>query len=275
MTSSNRYAYDEVDEPRTFFGDWRVYGSSLWYRWTAPEGGGWFTFDLTSGTAFDSLLIIYTGDRLDRLIPVDGNDNYGTRTGSRVSFAASAGTSYAVVVAGKDELDPCLACSYTLRWYPTPPPSFSNSQFSTQSGPAGAKITLTGTNFTGATAVLFHGASASFAIAPTNNADLRIAAIVPPDATSGPITIVTPHGTTTSTQTFQLLPPSLAIAFKTNASLEVSWPSTSDAFVLETSDHLEQGTWRPVTQGLVIAGGHTQAAVSVGPDSRFYRLSSR
>jgi hypothetical protein len=54
------------------------------------------------------------------------------------------------------------------------------------------------TNFTGATSVLFNGASASFTNAATTNLDLRVTAVVPPDATSGPITIMTPHVSVTS-----------------------------------------------------------------------------
>ena len=88
-----------LDEPPHVLGDWgKVPRSSVWYRWIAAEPGGWFTFDLTSGTTFDSLLAVYTGDRLDRLIPVAGNDNYGSRQSSRVSFQALAGTNYSVVV---------------------------------------------------------------------------------------------------------------------------------------------------------------------------------
>ena len=75
----------------------------------------------------------------------------------------------------------------------------------------GGVYSANGTNFTGATSVLFNGASATFTNAPTNNLDLRITAIVPPDAISGPITIVTPHGSVTSTASFQVLPPPLTI----------------------------------------------------------------
>jgi hypothetical protein len=112
-----------------------------------------------------------------------------------------------VVVASKSDVDPNQAGNFELAWYPTPSPGFTDSQFSPASAVPGAKLTLTGTNFSGATSVLFNGVSASFANAPTNNIDLKITAIVPPDAISGPITIVTPHGNVTSTATFQVLPP--------------------------------------------------------------------
>ena len=114
VQSSNRYADLELNEPPHVLRDYLQFGSSVWYRWTAPEPDGWFTFDLTSGAAFDSQLALYTGDRLDRLIAVAGNDNYGTRTSSRVSFAAVAGTDYSVVVANKNSFDPNQAGSFKL-----------------------------------------------------------------------------------------------------------------------------------------------------------------
>ena len=45
-----------------------------------------------SGMSFDSLLAVYTGDRLDRKVPVAANDNYGSRLSSCVSFEALVGT---------------------------------------------------------------------------------------------------------------------------------------------------------------------------------------
>ena len=114
-------AFIEWEEPHWIANSIGAYGSSLWYRWT-PPADGWFTFDLSSA-AFDSLLGISTGDRLDRLTWIAGNDNYGTRTTSRFSFYALAGTRYSVVVAGKDELDSAAAGSFRLQWHPTPPPA--------------------------------------------------------------------------------------------------------------------------------------------------------
>jgi hypothetical protein len=139
-------------------GDGRYVGASLWYRWTPPESG-WFTFDLTSATAFDSMLAVYVGDRIDRLVAVAGNDNYGNSTNSRVSFAATNDTDYSVVVAGKSQIDPNQAGTFNLRWYPTPPPTITS--FAPTSAYPGQTITLTGTNFLGATRVLLNGASAT------------------------------------------------------------------------------------------------------------------
>src|SRR5206468_1584626 len=111
----------------------------------------------------------------------------------------------------------------------------TGSQFFPTSAMPGTKVTLTGTNITGATSVLFNGASASFTNAATTNLDLRITALVPPDVISGPITIVTPHGSATTTAAFQVPPPKLALTFNAATGLELKWPSTSKSWVLEAA----------------------------------------
>ena len=271
IQATNRYAFTEWEEPRGFFGDNLIYGSSLWYRWVAPQSG-WITFDLTSGTTFDSLLIAYTGELLQRLEAVAGNDNYGARTASRMSFEAVSGMAYSVVVATKDELDLAVTGRFTMRWYPTPPPTFTGVGFTPAIGYPGQPVTLNGTNFTGATSVLFNGATASFTNALTNNVDLRITAIVPPEATSGPITIVTPHGNATSTAIFQVPPPRLALSRSFARTLEIKWHSTSAAWMLEATEGLSSGLWMPASGTLLLTNGETRVTLPAQAGTRFYRL---
>jgi len=162
--------------------------------------------------------------------------------------------------------------TFTLAWYPTPPPGFTGAQFSPAQGSAGATVTLTGTNFTGATSVVFNGASATFTNALKNYLDLKITAIVPPAATSGPITVLAPHGSVTSTNRFDVLPPPLTARLIGANELDIAWPATSSAFVLEVSVDLSTGSWLPVAQSAVVANGQSSLKQTPGLGSRFYRL---
>ncbi|MBE2180363.1 MAG: hypothetical protein IAE97_07815 [Chthoniobacterales bacterium] len=74
----------------------------------------------------------------------------------------------------------------------------SITSFSPESGLIGTSVTITGTNFTGATAVAFNGSSASF----TEDSDTQITATVPSGATTGPISVTAPSGTGFSTTDF-------------------------------------------------------------------------
>ena len=253
-----------IVEPYEPHYDIEEYGlSSVWYRWTAPPDAGWLTFDLGSGTSFDSLLGIFTGADVAHLTPVATNDNYGSLQSSRASFLAAAGVSYAIAI-GRNSLVPLTETSpFALTWYPTPPPGFTGSQFFPASGAPGARITLSGTNFTGAAAVLFNGVSATFTNAPTHNLDLRITAIVPPDATSGPITVLTPHGNITSTVVFQTLRPNLDIKRDSQNQLNLSW--SSPTFSLESSADLH--SWTQLS-----ASGATNFTVNVVERHSFFRL---
>jgi len=71
--------------------------------------------------------------------------------------------------------------------------------FSPASGPAGSRVILTGTGFTGAFQVQFNGVSAG---QPQVDSDTQITISVPAGAGTGPITVVTPAGNLVSTGSF-------------------------------------------------------------------------
>jgi len=112
-------------------------------------------------------------------------------------------------VAGKSwngfkwNIDDTSMGQFVLSWHPTTRPEFTGTGFSPRSGPPGTKVTLRGINFTGATSVLFNGVSADFTV----TSDLRITTTVPLDATTGPITVVTPAGSVTSANEFKVPAP--------------------------------------------------------------------
>lgn len=73
------------------------------------------------------------------------------------------------------------------------------TSFAPASGPLGTAVTITGTNFNGATEVDFTtGASATFSV----DSDTQITATVPPGSTTGPITVTGPDGPGSSATNF-------------------------------------------------------------------------
>src|SRR5207237_4868741 len=74
------------------------------------------------------------------------------------------------------------------------------TSFTPPIGPEGISVTISGTDFTGATAVTFNGVSASF----TLKSSAMIQATVPASATTGPVSVTTPGGTATSPTAFTL-----------------------------------------------------------------------
>ena len=79
-----------------------------------------------------------------------------------------------------------------------PAPSAAIAAFAPSSGSAGSKVTIRGNNFIGTTAVTFNGASATFKVLNAN----FITATVPAGATTGPVAVTNPGGTTVSSNQF-------------------------------------------------------------------------
>jgi hypothetical protein len=135
-------------------------------------------------------------------------------------------------------------------------------------------VTLNGTNFTWATRVLFNGVSAEFSHAPDLEYDRRLTAILPANATSGPITIETAFGNVTSTASFTaLVPPQMTIrAFPSNV-VELSWPSIS-GFGLQRADSLTATTvWATAsTLSARLSNGVRYVTVTNAVPNRFFRL---
>jgi len=73
-------------------------GQSAWFVWTAPSDMS-VSFN-TIGSDFDTLLGVFTGNSVDALALIQDNDNAGSGLQSRVSFAATAGTTYYISVDG-------------------------------------------------------------------------------------------------------------------------------------------------------------------------------
>ncbi len=73
-------------------------GKSVWWTWQAPNSGP-VTFS-TGGSAFDTLLAIYTGNSVAALTLVANNDDFPGTGRSQITFSATAGTVYQIAVDG-------------------------------------------------------------------------------------------------------------------------------------------------------------------------------
>ncbi|MEO8425631.1 MAG: lysyl oxidase family protein, partial [Verrucomicrobiota bacterium] len=86
-------------------------GRSVWYQWTAPVSNP-TTFD-TFGSAFDTLLGIYTGNSVGALTQVTSNNDLDTVTKtSRLTFTPGAGTTYFIAVDGLN----AASGNFVLSW---------------------------------------------------------------------------------------------------------------------------------------------------------------
>lgn len=104
------------------------------------------------------------------------------------------------------------------------------TSFTPASGPLGASVILTGTNFTGASVVKFSGVLASFAV----NSSTQIITTVPAGAITGTVSVTTPSGTATSSSSF-IVASSVSSSGLADGGFEVQTtfsPSTSPWFLL-------------------------------------------
>src|SRR5207237_3339627 len=85
-TGSNVGATKESGEPNHAG---NAGGHSIWYAWTAPTSGT-VTID-TIGSAFDTIMGVYTGTSVSALTLVASDDDSGGSLTSKVTFAATAG----------------------------------------------------------------------------------------------------------------------------------------------------------------------------------------
>ena len=113
-------------------------GASVWWRWTAPSSGP-VTIALCA-SAYDTVLGVYTGTAVGALTAVASSDDScggAAATRSRVTFAATAGTEYAIAVDGyADETTPVQRGLISLAI--SRPPAPSNDNFA-------SAATITGT----------------------------------------------------------------------------------------------------------------------------------
>src|SRR5438046_2310680 len=129
----------------------------------------------------------------------------------------------------------------TVTAQPTPP---TITSFTPTSGPVGRVVTISGSNYSGTSAVSFNGTAASFPV----SADTQLTAPVPPGATSGPIRVTTPAGTATSASSFTVTPPPMISSFSpTSGPVGTSVTISGSNFSGATAVTFSSGTAASVT----------------------------
>ncbi len=87
-------------------------GKSIWWRWTAPQTGP--VRISTAGSAFATLLAVYTGSAVSNLTAVASDINsLGGTNRSQVNFNALAGTTYHIAVDGLNGASSRITLSLT------------------------------------------------------------------------------------------------------------------------------------------------------------------
>jgi hypothetical protein len=142
VSTSSENATKEAGEPAHAG---KTGGRSIWFKWTAPTSGT-VTMD-TFGSAFDTVLAVYTGSSVSTLTAIASNDDSGGIQ-SKVAFAATAGTVYRIAVDGWSGGLP-QSGAVKLNWT-GPPAGPANDAFSAAQALTGTSGTLT-TSSNGAT----------------------------------------------------------------------------------------------------------------------------
>ena len=96
------------------------------------------------------------------------------------------------------------------------------------SGCVGTAVTLSGTDFTGATSVQFNGTAAEFTV----DSNTQISAIVPTGASTGPVSVVTPGGSVYSATDFTIQPLELTYMTANDAVTIIGYTGTGGAVTI-------------------------------------------
>ncbi len=145
------------------------------------------------------------------------------------------------------------------------PPAPTITSFTPTSTTIGATVTLTGTNFTGATAVSFGGTTAAtFSVVSATS----ISATVPSGASTGVISVTTPSGTGTSSGSLSLLlpPPTITSFSPSNGEVGSSVTITGTGFSTTASNNV---VYFGSVKATVTASSSTSITVTV-PKSSVY-----
>jgi hypothetical protein len=111
--------------------------TTVWYSWTAPESGP-TTFSLRDA-AFDTALSVFTGSSVSGLTTIATNDDFNGTLQSKLTFTATAGTTYRIRVDGFT----AAHGPFSLQWAQNPP---ANDDFAAATAVSGVAGKASGSN---------------------------------------------------------------------------------------------------------------------------------
>jgi outer membrane protein assembly factor BamB len=271
VRSNNAGATAESGEPASTAGP---AATSLWWEWTpATTAAVRLT---TTGSAYDTVLTVYTGTGLTGLTPTAANDNDGAAVTSRIDFTAQAGVTYQISVDGK-----AGASGLTLLNLGTVP---ANDAFAAPVTLTGLSDGVTATNanctrepgepriltFAGGTSLWYRWIaprSGRFHFAATSE-DFDPILAVYTGATLTSLTLVTSNDNSgpANSQTASLCSMDAVAGTTYLIAVDSKTASAIGTFTLTVSDAL----WQANTGSLAVAGSNLTGAPAVGPDGSIY-----
>lgn len=142
-SATNTLATKEVGEPDH---SGNAGGASVWFVWTPATTG--IASIATCNAEFDSLLAVYTGSSLAALSGVARSDDAcgaDGRTGSQLSFPATAGVAYRIAVDGYN-FDSVVSSGFASLTYNIGQPAPVNDNFAAAATLTGSATSASGTN---------------------------------------------------------------------------------------------------------------------------------
>lgn len=152
------------------------------------------SFNPTTGPVGTSVVI--TGNDFQSITNVQFNGvnaSYSVNSSTQITAIVPSGAATGLVAVINGSGTANSASSFVV----TTPPVVNS--FNPSSGGVGSSVVITGTNFTGATLVTFNGSPAT---TYTVNSSTQITAVVPASGSTGVISVTTPQGTASSSNSF-------------------------------------------------------------------------
>ncbi|MDQ6719460.1 MAG: IPT/TIG domain-containing protein [Candidatus Dormibacteraeota bacterium] len=159
------------------------------------------SFNPTSGVVGTSVVITGSGFTGATAVAFNGTSQptYTVDNDTQITTTVPSGATTGTIRVTTPGAFVDSSASFTVN--PSPAPTITS--FNPTSGSVGTSVVITGTGFTGASAVAFNVASATYKLTDDSN----ISTSVPAGATSGPITVTTPGGAVTSSASFTVNSP--------------------------------------------------------------------